>query len=570
MEIDETRELIEKYALQNAVKYKKAPQAGAVLGKVLGERPDLRKNAKEVASLVGEVLSGLTGDVESWKRRLLEIAPDLIEELHERKEPGTGLPDLEVGGNVVLRFAPNPNGPATLGSVRGIVANAEYARRYHGEFILRFDDTDPKTKPPMLEAYQWYLEDCEYLDAVPDRVVYASDHLPTYYEYAKKLILLNKAYVCFCERGEFKQYRDAGKACPHRDSGIDANLEGWERMLNGEYSEGEAVLRIKTEINHRDPALRDWVAFRIVETPHPRPEIGDRFRIWPMLDFESAVQDHLLGITHIIRGKDLIDSERRQRYIYDYLNWQYPQTLHWGRVKIHEFGRFSTSLIAEKIRDGRYTGWDDPGVPTLLAFRRRGITAQAIRKFMIDLGIAETDISISLENLYAINRKIIDPVANRYFFVWEPVAVSIEDAVEMVAKPLCHPDRNDVREIPAGSTVFVCRQDVSDLEAGDRRRLKNLYDIEIVNTEPLIARRIGTAHDWCATGDRPRYPIIHWVSDDHIEVVVRAPDQTYSGIGETGIASELGNTVQFERFGFVRIDSVDMENKRTVAYFAHR
>ncbi|RJS74062.1 hypothetical protein CW696_00085, partial [ANME-2 cluster archaeon] len=83
-------------------------------------------------------------------------------------------------------------------------------------------------------------------------------------------------------------------------------------------------------------------------------------------------------------------------------------------------------------------------------------------------------------------------------------------------------------------------------------------------------RRIGTAHDWCATGDRPRYPIIHWVSDDHIEVVVRAPDQTYSGIGETGIASELGNIVQFERFGFVRIDSVDMENQRTVAYFAHR
>jgi glutamyl-tRNA synthetase len=188
MEIDETRELVEKYALQNAVKYGKTPQAGAVLGKVLGAHPDLRKDAKEVASLVGEVLSRLTGDHESWEQRLGEIAPELIDEIHERKQPSTGLPDLEVDGKAVLRFAPNPNGPATIGSVRGIVVNSEYARRYHGEFIIRFDDTDPKTKAPMLDAYTWYLDDCEYLGTVPDRVVYASDHLLEYYEYAKKLI----------------------------------------------------------------------------------------------------------------------------------------------------------------------------------------------------------------------------------------------------------------------------------------------------------------------------------------------------------------------------------------------
>ena len=570
MEIDETRELIEKYALQNAVKYGKTPQTGAVLGKVLGEHPDLRKDAKEVASLVGEVLSGLTGDPESWEQRLKELAPDLIEEIHERKQPSTGLPDLEVDGDrAVLRFAPNPNGPATIGSVRGIVVNSEYAHKYHGEFIIRFDDTDPKTKAPMLDAYTWYLDDCEYLGTVPDRVVYASDHLLEYYEYAKKLILMGKAYVCTCPRDEFKRYKDAKEPCPHRDADVDANLKHWEQMLDGGYPEGGAVLRIKTDIKHKDPAMRDWAAFRIVLTPHPRPEIGDRFRVWPLLDFESAIEDHVLGITHIIRGKDLMDSEQRQRYIYEYLGWQYPKTMHWGRMKIHEFGRFSTSAISEAIADGTYTGWDDPRVPTLRALRRRGITAVAIRRFMIDLGIAETDISLSLDNLYAINRKIVDPAANRYFFVWEPVKIEIIDAPEMIATPKCHPERDDLREIPAGSTLYVCRTDIESLEAGDKLRLKNLYDIEIMSTEPMVARCIGGTHEeWCATLEKPRYQIIQWVPAEHVRVVVRAPDRTYKGIGETGIVDEHENMVQFERFGFVRIDSVDAGC--VVAYFAHR
>ncbi|MEA1907294.1 MAG: glutamate--tRNA ligase [Euryarchaeota archaeon] len=580
MEADETRELIEKYALQNAVKYGKAPKAGAVLGKVLGEHPDLRKAAKEVAPLVNEVLSGLKGDPEIWAQRLREIAPELIDEIGERKEPATGLPDLDLeagdGGKVVLRFAPNPNGPATIGSVRGIVVNAEYARRHGGEFVLRFDDTDPKTKPPMLEAYLWYLDDCEYLGAVPDRVVYASDHIPEYYEYAEKLILLDKAYVCFCKRDEFKRYKDAGEACPHRDADIVTNLECWKRMLNREYAEGEVVLRIKTDITHKDPALRDWAAFRIVETPHPRAEVGGRFCVWPLLDFESAVEDHLLGITHIIRGKDLMDSELRQRYIYDYLGWQYPKTMHWGRMKVHEFGKFSTSAISHAIAGGTYTGWDDPRVPTLRALRRRGISSEAIRKFMIDLGVGETDISLSLDTLYAINRKVIDPVSNRYFFVWDPVAVEILDAARMVATPKQHPDHDDLREIPAGSRVFLCGEDARNMKPGDRLRMKNLYDIEIVDMElptPTV-KRIGTAaQEWCAIEEKPRYRIIHWVpdmQDKYLRVTVRAPDQVYEGFGEAGIASELGNTVQFERFGFVRIDSVDVKNRSVVAYFTHR
>ena len=159
--------------------------------------------------------------------------------------------------------------------------------------------------------------------------------------------------------------------------------------------------------------------------------------------------------------------------------------------------------------------------------------------------------------------------SKRYFFVWEPVRMEISGAPSMIATPKCHPERDDLRKIPVGSTLSVCRTDIEGLEAGDKLRLKNLYDIEIISTEPLVARCIGGTHEaWCATCEKPRYQIIQWVPDEHVEVVVRAPDRTYKGVGETGIVAEQGNIVQFERFGFVRIDSVD--GGRVVAYFAHR
>ncbi|MCD4801043.1 MAG: glutamate--tRNA ligase, partial [Methanococcoides sp.] len=420
---DEDKITIEKYALQNAVKYGKAPQLGAVMGKVMGLCPHLRPLSKEVGPVIQHVLDEVMKEgPEEWQARLETIAPELIEELNTKKEPDKGLKPLDVkeGESVVMRFAPNPNGPPTLGSTRGIVVNSEYVKRYGGKFIIRFDDTDPQTKRPMLEAYDWYLEDCEWLDAKPDEVVIASDNMEVYYEYARQLLGMGHAYVCFCEGGDFKKFKDAKEPCPHRGHAPEVNLEHWDKMLAGEYEEKAAVVRIKTDIEHKDPAMRDFGAFRIVKTAHPRPEVDDKYVVWPLLDFEGAIEDHVLGMTHIIRGKDLMDSEKRQGYIYNYLGWEYPKTTHWGRVKMHEFGKFSTSGLRQSIEDGEYSGWDDPRLPTLRALRRRGIKPEAIRKFMIDMGVGETDVSLSMDTLYAENRKIIDTIANRYFFVWDP------------------------------------------------------------------------------------------------------------------------------------------------------
>lgn len=563
METDEIKLLIKKYALQNAVKYKTVPQAGAVMGKVMSF-PELRPRAKEVAPLVEEVLREINEmSPESREEELRKLAPELIEELKEKKEPEKGLPPLEINGKLVMRFAPNPNGPPTIGSARGIVVNSEYTKKYRGKLIIRFDDTDPATKRPMLEAYEWYLEDCNWLGAKPDEVVIASDRIPRYYEVAEELIGKDAAYVCFCEQEVFKALKDAKKACPHREQGVEKNLGLWHKMIRGEYKEQEAVLRIKTDITHKDPAIRDWVAFRIIKTPHPRVE--DRYSVWPLLDFESAVEDHLLGTTHIIRGKDLMDSERRQKYIYGYMGWTYPRTLHWGRIQILEFGKLSTSGLKKAIAEGVYTGWDDPRVPTIRALRRRGILPEALRKVMLDLGLGETDISLSMDALYAENRKIIDPISNRYFFVWEPVELMMEGAEPRTAKAPLHPAKKEMREIPVGTKVLVCRDDVDSLKVGERLRLKDLYNIEITSISPLKARFIGTDMELVK---KEKAHIIHWVPPDGLRVKVLSPEGEYTGVGERGIERELDKVVQFERFGFVRIDGV--KDSEVVAYFTHR
>ncbi|NPV61809.1 MAG: glutamate--tRNA ligase [Methanotrichaceae archaeon] len=557
----ETRELIEKYALQNAVKYNLAPNAGAVMGKLMGEHPELRAQAKEVNPLVKEVLAEIAKmSPEEWKERLEKIAPELLQELSVRKEPAKGLPPLEgADGGVVMRFAPNPNGPPTLGSARGIIVNSEYVKKYGGRFLIRFDDTDPVKKRPMPEAYGWYLEDCAWLGAVPDQVITASERVASYYGIAEELIRRGGAYVCGCAQETFKELKDKGRPCPHRDQPVEMNLDLWKKMLSGELSEGQAVLRVKTDMSHKDPAIRDWAAFRIVTTPHPLA--GSKYRVWPLLDFESAVEDHLLGVTHILRGKDLMDSERRQGYLYRHLGWEYPRVVHWGRIKIHQFGSFSTSKLRRAIEAGEYTGWDDPRVPTVRAMRCRGIQAEALRKFMIDLGVGETDISISMDSIYAENRKIVDPIANRYFFVWDPVALEIEGEAPAVAYAPLHPaiDRGE-RAIPAGNSVFICRSDLEGLKPGDRVRLKDFCNLEILETEPARARFLGKE-----VGKKMK--IIHWAPKNGLPVKVLGPEGVDEGLGEEGIAGELNRVVQFERYGFVRINRL---GEPIVAYFAHR
>lgn len=561
--VEEIRRLAMLYALQNAARHGKPPMAGAVMGKLMGEHPELRGRAREVKHVVEEVVAEVASLApERWRGELEKLAPELIEELSVKKEPRKGLKELPnaIKGEVVMRFAPNPNGPPTLGSARGIVVNSEYAKMYEGKFILRFDDTDPVQKKPLPDAYRWYIEDCRWLGAQPDEVYCASDRLELYYEVAERLIEAGHAYMCLCSREEFKRHKDACQPCPHRDTPPEESMRAWQDALDGELPAGSAVLRIKTDITHSDPALRDFGAFRIVDAEHPR--VGDRYRVWPLLDFESAVEDHLLGITHIIRGKDLMDAERRQRYIYRYLGWEYPVVLHWGRVKIHEFGRLSTSSIARSISEGTYEGWDDVRLPTIRALRRRGIQAEAIRRLFLDLGVGESDISISLENLYAENRKLIDPEAARLFFVKRPEKVEIQGAVDAVAQPPLYPDGRERRRIPvpAGGGVarlYLEQDELASFTEGEVVRLKDLYTV----------RMEGGGLHFVSHEMHGKPKIVHWVPEDGIPCVLRTPEGDLEGIAEREVREHVGEVVQFERVGFARIDSA---NGKVIAYFAHR
>ena len=243
-----------------------------------------------------------------------------------------------------------------LGSARAILLSHEYARIYNGKFILRFEDTDPKVKRPSLKFYDSIREDLKWLGCKVDEEYIQSDRLPIYYEYTEKLIGDGNAYVCECPAEEFHKITLAKQACPCRDLPASEQLERWHRMLDGGYKEGEAVVRVKTELDHPNPAVRDWPALRIIDTKkYPHPRVGSKYIVWPLYNLAAGLDDHLMGMTHIIRGKEHYTNMVRQKYMYKHLGWEYPQAIHYGRLKIT--GAFlSKSKIVAGVRDGTYTG----------------------------------------------------------------------------------------------------------------------------------------------------------------------------------------------------------------------
>jgi glutamyl-tRNA synthetase len=396
------KNLILKHALKNAVMHHGKANVKAVMNKVIGEKPkvDKKKLGPEVKKIVSKVNKK---SVAAQKKELLKMWPSALEKKPEKPKKLQALPGA-VRGKVVLRFAPNPNGAMTLGAARGLILNWEYAQKYNGKFILRFDDSDPKTKPPLIKAYDWYLEDCKWLGIKPHKVLRMSDRVPIYYEYARKLIGKEGMYACTCPREQFQRLKAAGQECPCRALQKKETLRVFEEMLAGEYDDGEVVLRLKSGMRCKNPAVRDWVALRVIKKAHPC--VGSKYVVWPTLDFASAIEDKMQGVTHIIRGKDLMHSTERQKFLYKYMKWKYPRTLYWGRVAIHEFGKLSTSTIRAGIEAGEFKGWSDPELPTIKALRKRGIKAGAVKEFWLSFGLSERDISASIKTLEAINRKL--------------------------------------------------------------------------------------------------------------------------------------------------------------------
>jgi glutamyl-tRNA synthetase len=285
-----------------------------------------------------------------------------------------------------------------------------------------------------------------------------------------------------------------------------------------------------------------------------------------MLDFQSGVDDHLTEVTHIIRGIDLQDSAKRQRFVYDYFGWEYPEVLHWGRIQVDDYDvKLSTSTIARLIEEGELDGWDDPRAPTLMSVRRRGIRGEAVREAMVDLGLSTSDVDLAMSTVYANNRELVDDEANRYFLVRDGVEVPVSGGPEAGEPPL-HPDHEDRgrRRIPVGDAVRV---EEGDLPAeGERVWLKGYGCV----------RYDGEAFEF--TGDSidavrdEGVSVIHWVpAEGGIPVRMRTVHGDVIGVAEPDFAdAAVDDLVQFERVGFARVDERDERNDETVVYYAHK
>lgn len=555
-------EIIRKHAIKNALDFGKANKK-AVLGKVLAESPEFRKKVGEILPLIEKVVE----EVNAAPREQLEEEIKRFKFL-EKKKKRVGLPELKNHEHIVLRFAPNPSGPLHLGHSRAAVLNDEYARQYGGKLILRIEDTDPSRVDP--DAYQMIEEDLQWLGVKVHEKIVQSERLDIYYDYCEKLLEMGNAYVCICNPEAFQKYRSEKIACPCRKNSIEENLERYKKMFTS-YRAGEAVVRLKTDICMKDPSMRDFPLMRISE--HSHPKIEGR-RVYPLMNFAVTVDDHLMGLTHVLRGKDHISNTKKQGFIYDYFGWTQPEYIHYGRLKIEELA-LSTSKTKEGIEKGEYSGWDDVMLGTLRAMAKRGIQPGAVRKVMLDVGVKRSDIRLSWKNLYAYNKELIERAANRYFFVDSPMELTVTGCDDMEFFAPLHPDfkergNRNLGKISKNETAkfYISSQDFKDLKPGEFIRLMSACNIEVTSKTGTQAegRFLSGGLD---EARRVKARLIHWtLPKNSVKVKVISPEGLMHGYGEPDLKNlKVGEIIQFERFGFLRLDA---RNDEMIFYFAHK
>jgi glutamyl-tRNA synthetase len=554
-------EIVYKHTLINAVKHKGKANNGAVMGSVMATHAELRSEAKKIAQVAAQIVLKVNSmDPDHQKSELDKLGGMKKKKPVEEK----GLVDLpDVNGKVVLRFAPNPSGPLHIGHARAAVLNKEYVKRYGGKLILRIEDTDPRRVDP--KAYNMMEEDLKWLSVEWQEKYVQSDRMEIYYEYAEKLIELHEAYMCTCEGGDFKKLKDESKPCPCRELPVEHSMKLWKQMKTME--EGEAVLRVKTDIKHKNPAIRDWVAMRIVEAEHPRT--GNKYRVYPMMNFSVTIDDHLMGVTHVLRGKDHLANSEKQRYLYQHFGWKVPVFIHYGRLKMEDVA-LSTSKARQGIEGGIYTGWDDPRLGTIRAIARRGIKQETITELMMEIGPKISDATVSWKKVYGLNRAILEETSNRYFYVANPHMIKIENLPEtevgIIQRPL-HPDypERGNRELPFGPKLYITMEDYK--KTGDNRILRL---IDAVNVTFNGGKTVYHSTD-LEEARNVKAMIVQWVPvEGSLSAELVMPDATVKTGFIEPYASNLkvDDVVQFERFGFARLDKVT--DTKLVFYFAHK
>jgi glutaminyl-tRNA synthetase len=441
-------------------------------------------------------------------------------------------------GRVHTRFPPEPNGYLHIGHAKSICLNFGIAEEFNGLCNLRFDDTNPTKEEE--EFVRAIIEDVRWLGfSWDDRLFYASDYFDQLYDFAVTLIKKGKAYVCDLSAEEIKEYRGTlnqpGKESPYRSRSIEENLDLFERMKAGEFPNGSRVLRAKIDMSSPNLNMRDPVLYRIMHEKHHRT--GDKWCIYPMYDFAHPLCDAIEKITHSICTLEFED----HRPLYD---WLVDELIEGDKPRQYEFARLElTNTVTSKrklrklVEGGYVRGWDDPRMPTISGFRRRGYTPEAIRDFCDRIGVAKANSIVDIALLEHCLREDLNKKAPRVMAVLDPVKVVIlnypenqEEVLETENNP--ENPESGKRNLVFSRNIFIEREDFMEnppkkyfrLSPGKEVRLKSAYIIKCVNVIKDAKGNIVEIHctydpetkSGGGASSRKVKGTIHWVSENLI------------------------------------------------------
>ena len=511
-------------------------------------------------------------------------------------------------GRIVTRFPPEPNGYLHIGHAKSICLNYGTAQKYGGIFHLRFDDTNPTKEDT--EYVESIMEDVRWLGADwKDKLFFASDYFEQFYEYAVQLIKLGKAYVCELSDSEIREYRGTltapGKESPYRNRSIEENLDLFARMRAGEFEDGSKVLRAKIDMASPNIHMRDPVIYRIRHTSHHRS--GDKWCIYPMYDFAHPLEDAIEHITHSICTLEF----EIHRPFYDWLLENLtpvprPRQIEFARLNLTNTVMSKRKLL-ELVKEHHVSGWDDPRMPTLSAFRRRGVPPEAIRAFCEGVGVTKYNSLTDLSLLEYYIRENLNRTAKRVMVVMNPLKVILDNypddlVEEMDAVNNPENPEDGTRKVPFSKVLYIERDDFREdapkkfyrLAPGAEVRLRYAYFVKCVAVDKDANGEITAVHctyDPATKGGnapdgRKVKGTIHWVSAKHafnaevrlydrlftIENVGDIPDgedyRNYlnpdslkivrTAMMEPSLANAgKGERFQFERIGYFCVDSKD-------------
>ena len=567
---EEIRKEIRKIALQNAFEHEGKTQDKIVLAKILGTKPEFRSKVKEIVGDIAEIVSAVNQiSFEEQKKEIEGNFPEMLipkEKIEERE----GLPPLKGAeqGKVITRFPPEPNGYPHIGHAKAAIINAEYARMYGGRFILRMDDTNPEAE--RMEYHAAIKVGLDWLGIKFDIIKNTSDDMELFYKKGIELINSGKAYVCTCKREDISNNRKERKACKCSMRDIKQNIQSWEKMFD-KFKPGDAIVRFRGDMKADNAVMRDPVLFRIIDEKHYT--LGSKYRVWPSYDFAVAIEDSSDGVTHAFRSKEFELRKELIDAILDALDMRKPHQDFFSRLEFKGMP-ISKRIIKPLIEEGKVSWYDDPRLPTLESLRRRGIKPEAIKKFILSLGLTKANTLAPFDALESFNRKFVDADSIRLFMVSKPKKITIKKLPFSFVEIPNHPIRDmGKRKIDLDENVYISGEDAENIKEDTQIRLLGLGNI-------AISRNNGELEgEFIKDGNITDIQKIQWVPQKNAHIIkILIPKQLFiddkfneDSLEELEVYTEPhylqlkdGEEIQFVRFGYCRKDSQNQ------AIFTHK